>query len=262
MANNTVEICENCGRVIGKLETPMVWNGHVVCKGCRDALAAEREAPRGRATAEGHSVVREPPEVLPGDTVLDVTAGMPDYRAAPSLQDFQNAARRGTPGLSPRDAKDASFRAGWKNLLLPITGFAIVAAVLAGMHLFAGHNSAELRAAEVKAYGALNAIGPWERGQQAEDSDCRRAEAALAVVAANDGGTPTRIEKLLGNAYSFLSLSRSEADDSSQLVNVNLQASGAGIPPVKGASADLASSSADWDRGLECLRRAKNLLRR
>lgn len=43
-----------------------------------------------------------------------MTAGMPDYRAAPSVQDFENAARRGTPGLPPKDVENATLRAGWK----------------------------------------------------------------------------------------------------------------------------------------------------
>lgn len=58
---------ENCGRVIGKLETPMVRNDHIVCQGCRRVLAAEREAPQERATAERHPAVRELREVLPGE---------------------------------------------------------------------------------------------------------------------------------------------------------------------------------------------------
>jgi uncharacterized membrane protein/ribosomal protein L37AE/L43A len=31
--------CENCGRLIGKLETPAVWRDHIVCTGCRETLA-------------------------------------------------------------------------------------------------------------------------------------------------------------------------------------------------------------------------------
>jgi len=32
--------CAHCGRVIGRLETPRVWQGSVVCVGCRDRLRA------------------------------------------------------------------------------------------------------------------------------------------------------------------------------------------------------------------------------
>ncbi len=32
------EECQNCGRVIGKLETPNVWNENIVCKACHKQL--------------------------------------------------------------------------------------------------------------------------------------------------------------------------------------------------------------------------------
>jgi hypothetical protein len=35
-----METCRNCNRPIGNLETPHVWNGHVVCAACRNALEA------------------------------------------------------------------------------------------------------------------------------------------------------------------------------------------------------------------------------
>lgn len=34
----SLEICENCGRKIGALETPHLFKGHVVCEECRDRL--------------------------------------------------------------------------------------------------------------------------------------------------------------------------------------------------------------------------------
>jgi len=33
------EICENCGRAIGKLEQAFVYKGHVVCKECNEKLS-------------------------------------------------------------------------------------------------------------------------------------------------------------------------------------------------------------------------------
>ncbi|HUX15268.1 MAG TPA: DUF3302 domain-containing protein [Phycisphaerae bacterium] len=33
-----VEQCANCGRSIGALETPHVWQGRIVCSGCRQIL--------------------------------------------------------------------------------------------------------------------------------------------------------------------------------------------------------------------------------
>lgn len=34
--------CDNCSRIIGKLETPHVWNEHVICAACRDTLSAQQ----------------------------------------------------------------------------------------------------------------------------------------------------------------------------------------------------------------------------
>ena len=39
MANQTTEICENCGGVIGELETPMIWKDSVVCGTCYKKLS-------------------------------------------------------------------------------------------------------------------------------------------------------------------------------------------------------------------------------
>ena len=39
----SVETCENCGRTIGKLETPRIWDEHVVCAACHDILAKSAE---------------------------------------------------------------------------------------------------------------------------------------------------------------------------------------------------------------------------
>jgi hypothetical protein len=36
----TDDICENCGRPIGRLETPKVWKDHVVCPACYKSLRA------------------------------------------------------------------------------------------------------------------------------------------------------------------------------------------------------------------------------
>src|SRR5262245_11404074 len=36
-----MEICENCGRSIGNLETPHLHNGRVVCSGCAEKLEVE-----------------------------------------------------------------------------------------------------------------------------------------------------------------------------------------------------------------------------
>ncbi len=71
MAERALETCGNCGRPIGKLETPMVWRGNVVCAGCRkiletaDAPSAEsirsdagRKAPLTREEMEAEELSR------------------------------------------------------------------------------------------------------------------------------------------------------------------------------------------------------------
>jgi len=48
----TLEACSNCCATIGKLETPMVWNDHVVCAACYERLrAAVPVSPVTRATS-------------------------------------------------------------------------------------------------------------------------------------------------------------------------------------------------------------------
>jgi hypothetical protein len=39
-----MEQCSNCGRVIGNLETPNIWQQHVVCAECHERLAATSAA--------------------------------------------------------------------------------------------------------------------------------------------------------------------------------------------------------------------------
>lgn len=45
MKNVNIETCANCGRVIGKLETPMVWQENVVCPECFGRLSGMRTIP-------------------------------------------------------------------------------------------------------------------------------------------------------------------------------------------------------------------------
>jgi hypothetical protein len=40
------EKCENCGRIIGKLETPALWKNHIVCDDCYEKLSKRKEVPR------------------------------------------------------------------------------------------------------------------------------------------------------------------------------------------------------------------------
>ena len=41
----TGETCENCGRSIGRLETPQIYNDHIVCPDCLARLSPQRSAP-------------------------------------------------------------------------------------------------------------------------------------------------------------------------------------------------------------------------
>lgn len=51
--SSAVEICSNCEARIGKLETPQVWEEHVVCEACHAKLSAKfSEAIRAEAAAK------------------------------------------------------------------------------------------------------------------------------------------------------------------------------------------------------------------
>lgn len=41
------EICDNCGRRIGRLETPHLWHEKIVCGGCRKMLEQDGKQERG-----------------------------------------------------------------------------------------------------------------------------------------------------------------------------------------------------------------------
>jgi hypothetical protein len=51
------EICGNCGCTIGKLETPEIFGGSVVCAGCAEKLNAQKN--RGR---QRYQHILAPPE--------------------------------------------------------------------------------------------------------------------------------------------------------------------------------------------------------
>jgi hypothetical protein len=36
------EKCENCGKLIGRLETPSIWKNHVVCEACYEILGTRK----------------------------------------------------------------------------------------------------------------------------------------------------------------------------------------------------------------------------
>jgi uncharacterized membrane protein YvbJ len=53
------EFCENCGQMIGKLQTAYVFKGHVVCCGCEQKLKSE-------------GTDKIPPENKPTETVKEL----------------------------------------------------------------------------------------------------------------------------------------------------------------------------------------------
>ncbi len=58
MADQETETCENCGRPIGKLETPMLWRGRVVCFDCDGLLRKQ-----ANTDAKIYPVPANPPTV-------------------------------------------------------------------------------------------------------------------------------------------------------------------------------------------------------
>lgn len=83
------EICENCGRMIGKLEPACVWQEHVVCGTCHSVLSAPQtakppvSAPPVKATTRGTSVLSAPAAAVP-ITPPRPSQSIADHAAAPS----------------------------------------------------------------------------------------------------------------------------------------------------------------------------------
>ena len=48
----TMETCANCGRTIGNLETPAVWNGSVVCADCHGILERQNKTAQPAAATQ------------------------------------------------------------------------------------------------------------------------------------------------------------------------------------------------------------------
>lgn len=94
---STVETCENCGRMIGRLETPHLYGEHVVCTTCHGHLSVPHPphsaAPRPPADesaafeaalhelASGGGTEPDPPPV-PAEPVPYWSAGMPGHPPA------------------------------------------------------------------------------------------------------------------------------------------------------------------------------------
>ena len=69
MAENNLEVCENCGRQMGKLETPMIWQEHVVCLVCHTRLTSRLGAARGVRAVANAPMLRGETQVSEGERV-------------------------------------------------------------------------------------------------------------------------------------------------------------------------------------------------
>src|SRR5690348_12581986 len=69
-----LETCANCQRAIGALETPQLFNDHVVCAACYSLLVAQRDS---TAIAPSHTAIASP-----GD---DVSPAQPVQRNSPQV---------------------------------------------------------------------------------------------------------------------------------------------------------------------------------
>lgn len=67
----TTETCENCGKQIGKLETPRVHGEHVVCVKCWEELSADG---LGLPTKVRAQIVQPPPQQQPQIIVMQSPA--------------------------------------------------------------------------------------------------------------------------------------------------------------------------------------------
>ena len=96
-----VENCENCGRVIGKLEQPYAWRKHVVCAECHARLSAP--APAAAASRPSQA---PPPPPLPAREHFHARKPVParDGPAPPPVD------LRPPAAVAPQAAADAPVR--------------------------------------------------------------------------------------------------------------------------------------------------------
>ena len=76
--------CENCGRAIGALETPSLWDDHVVCVQCRGDLSKSRQHDaKQQAVAYARATVPSPPPPPP-DPMQQLAAAARQAPARPA----------------------------------------------------------------------------------------------------------------------------------------------------------------------------------
>ena len=207
MKNVSNETCANCGRVIGKLETPMVWKENVVCPECfgrlsgmrtippiPDAVAPLREEPRRRGSGIAIAAII-------GVCVLLATGGVIWYlnaRAEAQRAEVQRSERVAVR-LATEKAEAAKAEAAKASALAAVqlaterAEVAKAAAVAATERADAAkvaaaaqrrRERAEQRAAlmpyQLKALEALDQIGPDDTN--ADVIQLNKANAAIAAL--------------------------------------------------------------------------------
>ena len=91
--------CENCGTIIGKLETPCVWQQSVVCVGCYDRL-------NGSRSTRSAAVVEEPSPHW-GDDLDDLAAAARGSRIAAPRSINYSTGGRSTADAQAQNARNA-----------------------------------------------------------------------------------------------------------------------------------------------------------
>jgi hypothetical protein len=107
-----METCENCGAMIGDLETPCLWDNHIVCADCHAKL--------GTPSANAHSS-------LP---------------ATPSLPPYLSRAASTRPAHLPSNANSSDLKAIRRNLNAIYTVILIVI-IIAALWLAASYYQAQ-----------------------------------------------------------------------------------------------------------------------
>ena len=64
MSNTVAEVCENCGRSVGKLEKIYLWEDHPVCSDCYARLRSDADA--GKAPPVFEAIPSTPLPLTPG----------------------------------------------------------------------------------------------------------------------------------------------------------------------------------------------------
>ena len=64
------DACSNCGEAIGRLETPQIWNQHIVCARCRQKLEASTPTQNDAAVPYARVVTTARPMLPQGQMII------------------------------------------------------------------------------------------------------------------------------------------------------------------------------------------------